>query len=46
MKIEVDRAGAVMVTFGWWTLWLSDDRELAFWTVNGSFCRDVMVASA
>ena len=43
MKIEADRAGAMMVEIGRWTLWFTFDRELAFWTYDGKLIADVVV---
>ena len=43
MIIEVDTAGAVMVELGLWVLWLTPDRELAFWTHDGRLIADVVV---
>ena len=45
-QVEVDGRGAICVQIGWWCLFFSDDRELAFVTLFGRFVRQVRIGIA
>ncbi len=46
IRVEVDRTGSIAVAVGDMELFVSGDRELAFWILRGRFLCEVVVGIA